>query len=169
MHRTFCRCPTARRTSHGRSLMRQGRLFRSGKQAGQRLAARDAEGTISAWRSWWTNTAASRDWSRSKTWSRRSWAKFGDEHEKPRDRHAKTISSFIVPGNMDVDRLDELFGMRPGRKGVSDHRRSGERTGRTNSPKRARSSKKTACASKCWTRPTGKVERVRVTRCSLGR
>jgi CBS domain containing-hemolysin-like protein len=36
----------------------------------------------------------------------------GDEHEKG-DIIRESDHSFVVPGNMDVDRLDELFGMRP--------------------------------------------------------
>src|ERR1700722_15944878 len=36
----------------------------------------------------------------------------GDEHDKP-EIVQESDHSYIVPGNMDVDRLDELFGMRP--------------------------------------------------------
>jgi putative hemolysin len=36
----------------------------------------------------------------------------GDEHEKA-EVLRETDHSYVVPGNMDVDRLDELFGMRP--------------------------------------------------------
>jgi putative hemolysin len=36
----------------------------------------------------------------------------GDEHEKAQVVQ-ENDHSYIVPGNMDVDRLDELFGMRP--------------------------------------------------------
>jgi putative hemolysin len=36
----------------------------------------------------------------------------GDEHDKA-DVVRETDHSYVVPGNMDVDRLDELFGMRP--------------------------------------------------------
>src|ERR1700716_809097 len=36
----------------------------------------------------------------------------GDEHEKA-EVVQENENSYIVPGNMDVDRLDELFGMRP--------------------------------------------------------
>jgi len=36
----------------------------------------------------------------------------GDEHEKAQVVR-ESDQSYIVPGNMDVDRLDELFGMRP--------------------------------------------------------
>src|SRR5271157_5990671 len=36
----------------------------------------------------------------------------GDEHEKAQVVQ-ENAHSYIVPGNMDVDRLDELFGMRP--------------------------------------------------------
>src|ERR1700716_1495304 len=36
----------------------------------------------------------------------------GDEHEKAQGVPEKE-SPYLVPGNMDVDRLDELFGMRP--------------------------------------------------------
>jgi len=37
----------------------------------------------------------------------------GDEHEKA-EVLRESDHSYVVPGNMDVDRLDELFGMRPG-------------------------------------------------------
>ncbi|MFY9560474.1 MAG: hemolysin family protein [Terriglobales bacterium] len=37
----------------------------------------------------------------------------GDEHEKT-DVVRENERSYVVPGNMDVDRLDELFGIRPG-------------------------------------------------------
>jgi CBS domain containing-hemolysin-like protein len=36
----------------------------------------------------------------------------GDEHEKPQVVQ-ENENSYVVPGNMDVDRLDELFGKRP--------------------------------------------------------
>jgi putative hemolysin len=36
----------------------------------------------------------------------------GDEHEKPQVLR-ESEHSYVVPGNMDVDRLDELFGLRP--------------------------------------------------------
>jgi CBS domain containing-hemolysin-like protein len=36
-----------------------------------------------------------------------------DEHEAEADIVRENDSSYIVPGNMDVDRLDELFGVRP--------------------------------------------------------
>ena len=36
----------------------------------------------------------------------------GDEHDKA-DVVRESDHSYVVPGNMDVDRLDELFGMRP--------------------------------------------------------
>jgi CBS domain containing-hemolysin-like protein len=36
----------------------------------------------------------------------------GDEHEKG-EVVRESDHSYVVPGNMDVDRLDELFGMRP--------------------------------------------------------
>jgi putative hemolysin len=36
----------------------------------------------------------------------------GDEHEKAQVSR-ESEHSYVVPGNMDVDRLDELFGMRP--------------------------------------------------------
>src|SRR5579862_6043801 len=36
----------------------------------------------------------------------------GDEHEKA-DVVRENDNSYVVPGNMDVDRLDELFGMKP--------------------------------------------------------
>jgi CBS domain containing-hemolysin-like protein len=36
----------------------------------------------------------------------------GDEHEKTQIVR-ENDNSYIVPGNMDVDRLDELFGVRP--------------------------------------------------------
>jgi CBS domain containing-hemolysin-like protein len=36
----------------------------------------------------------------------------GDEHEKPQLLR-ESEHSYVVPGNMDVDRLDELFGLRP--------------------------------------------------------
>ncbi|HET7442799.1 MAG TPA: transporter associated domain-containing protein, partial [Terriglobales bacterium] len=36
----------------------------------------------------------------------------GDEHEKPQIVR-ENDHSYIVTGNMDVDRLDELFGVRP--------------------------------------------------------
>jgi putative hemolysin len=36
----------------------------------------------------------------------------GDEHEKA-EVSRESEHSYVVPGNMDVDRLDELFGMRP--------------------------------------------------------
>jgi CBS domain containing-hemolysin-like protein len=36
----------------------------------------------------------------------------GDEHEKAQVSR-ESEHSYIVPGNMDIDRLDELFGMRP--------------------------------------------------------
>jgi CBS domain containing-hemolysin-like protein len=36
----------------------------------------------------------------------------GDEHEKAQASR-ESEHSYVVPGNMDVDRLDELFGMRP--------------------------------------------------------
>ena len=36
----------------------------------------------------------------------------GDEHDKA-DVVRESEHSYIVPGNMDIDRLDELFGMRP--------------------------------------------------------
>lgn len=43
----------------------------------------------------------------------------GDEHEKA-EVLRETDHSYVVPGNMDVDRLDELFGMRPeGRESAS--------------------------------------------------
>jgi putative hemolysin len=36
----------------------------------------------------------------------------GDEHEKAQVLR-ESDHSYVVPGNMDVDRLDELFGLRP--------------------------------------------------------
>jgi CBS domain containing-hemolysin-like protein len=36
----------------------------------------------------------------------------GDEHEKA-EVVRETDHSYVVPGNMDIDRLNELFGMRP--------------------------------------------------------
>jgi CBS domain containing-hemolysin-like protein len=36
-----------------------------------------------------------------------------DEHESKSDVIHESDSSYIVPGNMDVDRLDDLFGVRP--------------------------------------------------------
>jgi len=39
----------------------------------------------------------------------------GDEHEKA-EVVRESDRSYVVPGNMDVDRLDELFGMRPENK-----------------------------------------------------
>jgi CBS domain containing-hemolysin-like protein len=36
----------------------------------------------------------------------------GDEHEKA-EVVRENDHSYVVPGNMDIDRLDELFGMRP--------------------------------------------------------
>jgi len=36
----------------------------------------------------------------------------GDEHEKP-EIVRENDNSYVVPGNMDVDRLDELLGIRP--------------------------------------------------------
>jgi CBS domain containing-hemolysin-like protein len=36
----------------------------------------------------------------------------GDEHDKP-EIVKESDQSYIVPGNMDVDRLDELLGIRP--------------------------------------------------------
>jgi putative hemolysin len=36
-----------------------------------------------------------------------------DEHEVHADVVRESESSYIVPGNMDVDRLNELFGVRP--------------------------------------------------------
>lgn len=39
-----------------------------------------------------------------------------DEHEAKADIVRESDHSYIVPGNMDVDRLDELFGVRPERE-----------------------------------------------------
>jgi CBS domain containing-hemolysin-like protein len=36
-----------------------------------------------------------------------------DEHEGKGDVERESENSYIVPGNMDVDRLDDLFGVRP--------------------------------------------------------
>ena len=36
-----------------------------------------------------------------------------DEHESKTDVERESAHSYVVPGNMDVDRLDDLFGIRP--------------------------------------------------------
>ena len=56
------------------SLMRKDVYFVPESKLGSDLL-REMRRTTSAWRSWWMSTAASRGWSRSKTWSRKSSAR----------------------------------------------------------------------------------------------
>ena len=58
-----------------------------------------------------------------------------DERDKP-EIVREGERSFIVSGGMDVDRLDELFGTKPEGERVRDHRRPGQRNGRTDSAQR---------------------------------
>ena len=77
-----------------------------------------------------------------------------DDHDKP-EIVREGERSFIVAGGMDVDRLDELFGTKP--EGKSRPRLP---AWSANSPvafhAKARWSKKTAFASKCWSPPIAK-------------
>ena len=54
------------------------------------------------------STAAWRGWSRLKIWSKRLWGRFARSTKKI---VGESEQSFVVPGNMDVDRLDELLGV----------------------------------------------------------
>jgi len=42
-----------------------------------------------------------------------------DEHEAKADIVRESESSYVVPGNMDLDRLDDLFGVRPEARGAA--------------------------------------------------
>ena len=68
--------------------------------------------TIFAWPLSWMNMAAWRGWSPSKTWWKRSSERFATSTRKL-EVVRENETSYIVPGNMDVDRLGELLGIRP--------------------------------------------------------
>ena len=76
-----------------------------------------------------------------------------DEHEKS-EVVKESDTSYIFNGNTDVDLLDKLLGVRPGREGSDDHRWAGQRAGRAHPEGRRGVRGEWACASRCWSRPS---------------
>jgi putative hemolysin len=114
----------------GRDRDAEGCLLRSGKQASKRSAARDAASNI--------RMAIVVDEYGGvaglvtiEDLVEEIVGEIGDEHEKRRSCR-RNEHSYIVTGNMDVDRLDELFG-RARRPRIIDHRGFGQRVGGTDS------------------------------------
>jgi CBS domain containing-hemolysin-like protein len=85
----------------------------------------------------------------------------GDEHEKP-DVVRESERSFVVTGNMDVDRLDELFGVRPeGHESATIAGLVSELAGRI--PKRGEVIEEEGLKFEVLDSTDRKVERVRIT------
>jgi CBS domain containing-hemolysin-like protein len=85
----------------------------------------------------------------------------GDEHEKP-DVVRENERSFVVTGNMDVDRLDELFGIRPeGHESATIAGLVSELAGRI--PKRGEVIEEEGLKFEVLDSTDRKIERVRIT------
>ena len=85
----------------------------------------------------------------------------GDEHEKP-DVVRESERSFVVTGNMDVDRLDELFGVRPeGHESATIAGLVSELAGRI--PKRGEVIEEEGLKFEVLDSTDRKIERVRIT------